>query len=71
MTVCVATLFYWNYGTLIAPKPGIAAITASDQMITAYDVQYEPMQQKVAYITPKVLLLVAGDYATHSEAIRN
>ena len=49
---------------------GYAAITASDKMITAGDVQYEPSQQKVAEITPRILLLIAGDFATHSEAIQ-
>ncbi|OWK19542.1 hypothetical protein AJ88_39795 [Mesorhizobium amorphae CCBAU 01583] len=40
-------------------------------MITAGDIQYEPTQQKVAVLGPRSLLLIAGDYATHSEAIQN
>lgn len=71
MTVCIATLFTWNYAPLgEEPKFGWAAITASDQMITAGDIQYEPFQQKMAAFTPKTLLLAAGDYATNSEAIQ-
>lgn len=70
VTVCVAALFSWNYA-LPGDPPQFkwAAITASDQMITAGDIQYEPRQQKVAMFTQRALLLVAGDFATHSEAI--
>jgi 20S proteasome alpha/beta subunit len=39
-------------------------------MITAGDVQYEPQQTKHAHITPKVLLVIAGDYSTHSQAMK-
>jgi 20S proteasome alpha/beta subunit len=71
VTVCVTTLFRWNYGTLSQPDMGIAAITASDRMISAGDVQYEPAQQKVAVITSRCLVLIAGDYSLHSQAIRD
>lgn len=70
MTICVATLFLWNYATIEEPDWGVAVMTASDQMITAGDIQYEPSQQKVASITPSILLLIAGDYSVHSEAIQ-
>ena len=70
MTVCIASLFRWNYGTLALPDWGVAAITASDRMITAGDVQYEPQQLKVAIITENVSVLIAGDYTVHSEAIK-
>lgn len=69
MTVCVATLFSWNYGTIEEPNYGVAAMTASDQMITSGDNQYESRQQKVALINPTTLLLIAGDYSVHSEAL--
>jgi hypothetical protein len=69
VTVCVATLFSWNYGTIEEPNYGVAAMTASDQMITANDIQYESRQQKVALINPTTLLLIAGDYSVHSEAL--
>jgi hypothetical protein len=69
MTVCIAVLFHWNYGTLDTPEYGRGAITASDRMITAADVQYEPQQQKIAYFG-KSLVLVAGDIGIHSQAIR-
>jgi 20S proteasome alpha/beta subunit len=72
VTVCIAALCRWNY----VPKGkkddwGKVAITASDRMITFGDVQYEPNQTKVAQMTKKTALLIAGDYALHSEAIRN
>jgi len=38
-------------------------------MITAGDVQYEPSQTKVAHISPYVLIMIAGDYGVHSEAL--
>jgi len=70
MTVCIAALFSFNYAPP-GEQPNFkwVAITASDQMITAGDSQYQPSQQKVAYLTPKTLCLVAGDVSTHSEAI--
>lgn len=49
---------------------GLAAIVASDRMITSGDVQYEPQQLKIAFITDHTLLLIAGEYSIHSEAIK-
>ncbi len=69
VTVCVAALFRWNYGTKDSPSLGVAAITASDRKITAGDVEYEPQQLKIAFITPRAIVLIAGDYSLHSEAI--
>lgn len=69
MTVCIAALFNWNYAKIGEPvKHGTGAITASDRMITAADVQYEPQQQKIAYFG-RSLVLVAGDLGIHSQAI--
>lgn len=66
MTVCIASAFMWQYG----PNDyGRAIITASDRQITAQDVEYEPPQVKVCFLTPKVLILIAGDYTAHSEAL--
>jgi hypothetical protein len=70
MTVCVATLFRWNYGLKGSPPGwGIAALAASDRMITAGDIEYEPQQLKFAFMTPHVLILIAGNYSIHSEAL--
>lgn len=69
MTVCIAAGFLWNYGKLGPPRYGRAAIVATDRMITAGDVKYEPMQRKRAEIFPGISILIAGDYAYHSAAI--
>lgn len=69
VTVCVVTLFGWNYGTLEKPEYSMAAIAASDRMITNFDAEYEPAQLKFAFVTPRACILIAGDYAIHSEAI--
>lgn len=70
MTVCIAALFQWNYGTLEKPDYAPAAVVLTDRMITAGDIQYEPQQTKHAQITPRVSLVIAGDYSLHSQAIR-
>jgi hypothetical protein len=70
MTVCVAGIFRWNYATNEKPDYGLAAITVSDRMITLGDVEYEPHQLKVGRITPKIMLMIAGDYTVHSQALR-
>lgn len=72
MTVCVAVLFRWNYAAgNEPPRWASAGLVASDRMITAGDVKYEPHQMKVAEMTGQCLLLVAGDYAIHSQAVRD
>jgi 20S proteasome alpha/beta subunit len=71
VTVCVAALFNWNYASAGQPPDfGVGAITVSDRMITAGDIQYEPQQRKLARITDHIYLMVAGDYDLHSEAIK-
>ena len=49
---------------------GTAIVTASDRMITLGDFEYEPFQMKAGQITERVMLLIAGDYTVHSEALR-
>jgi 20S proteasome alpha/beta subunit len=71
VTVGVATLFRWNYSTDPAKfNLQSAAIIAADRMITAGDIQYEPFQSKLAAINHKTIVLVAGDYAIHSHAVK-
>jgi 20S proteasome alpha/beta subunit len=71
MTVCIAALFNWNYTTTPGgANLGPAALVVTDRMITAGDVQYEPAQTKMAHITYRVLLVIAGDYSIHSQAIK-
>jgi 20S proteasome alpha/beta subunit len=66
VTVCVAALFAWSYAPVVR-----AGLVFSDRMITAGDIQYEPQQKKVAQISPGTLLLIAGDYSVHSQALKN
>ncbi len=66
MTVCVACLCNWAYGQ---NDIGRAAITASDRQITAGDIEYEPPQLKISVQGRRALILVAGDYPTHTEAL--
>lgn len=69
MTVCIAALFTWNYAPVGSPPElGVGAVAASDRMITAADIQYEPLQQKAAFFG-NTIVLVAGDIAIHSQAI--
>jgi len=71
VTVGIAASFVWNYAEFgKAPDLGTAAIIATDRMLTTGDVQYEPTKIKVAQPTPSTLILVAGDFAYHSQAIK-
>jgi len=67
VTVCVACLCNWSFGP---GEVGRAAVTVSDREITAGDVEYEPPQFKVSFQTKRAMILIAGDYPTHSEALQ-
>ena len=60
MTVCMAALLRWEYPN---KETGQAVVTASDRMITAGDIEYEPQQHKVCFLRQNVVALVAGDMA--------
>jgi len=66
VTVCIASLFTWYHtdGTT-----QLAVLTASDRMITAGDIEYEPNQIKMTTFTRRIVGLFAGDFPTHSDAI--
>lgn len=66
MTVCVAALFNFLYPDGL----GKVAVVMCDRKITTGDVEYEPNQQKIAYVTKRAIITIAGDYSIHSEAIR-
>jgi hypothetical protein len=67
VTACVACLCNWIYG----PNDfGRAVVTESDREITAGDVEYEPPQFKVSFQGKRAIVLIAGDYPTHSEALQ-
>jgi 20S proteasome alpha/beta subunit len=63
-------MFKWNYGTRDNQSLGAAAIVMSDRKITFGDIEYEPNQTKIAFITKNTLIAIAGDYAVHTEAVR-
>jgi len=68
VTVGVAAICTWNYardGTDL----GNAIITLTDRMITFGDSEYEPAQQKFGQLTKSTVLLIAGEYSIHSQAI--
>lgn len=67
VTVCVACLFNFVFGKDDVAK---AAITASDRQLTAGDIEYEPPQAKIAALTKRAIVLVAGDFTLHIEAIQ-
>ena len=70
VTVCVATIFRWNYGSVDQVDYGWAAVVASDRMRTSGDVQYEPSQLKLGSFNSSCLVMVSGDIGFHSEAFK-
>lgn len=66
MTVCIAALLTWFFE---GGEPGRAIITASDRMLTAGEIEYEPPQVKQAMLGKSVIALVAGNFSIHSEAV--
>ena len=61
MTVCIAAICTWGTGKMI--------IGASDRMLTAGDIEFEPPQNKIIplTITGHALALTAGDTAAQTE----
>ncbi|MDD3853914.1 MAG: hypothetical protein PHD40_09725 [Syntrophomonadaceae bacterium] len=57
MTVCVAAIC----------QDGI--IGASDRMLTAGDIEFEPLQPKIINLTTSIFIMVAGDSSLQSELI--
>jgi hypothetical protein len=66
MTVCVAALFNATDESGLLER---GVVSASDRMLTTGDIQYEPFKHKVGQLTPQALVMIAGDYAIHSEAV--
>jgi hypothetical protein len=59
VTVCIAAIY-----------EGTGVFCASDRMITAGDVQFEPPVEKVRYLTNSCLVMFAGDAALQAEIIQ-
>lgn len=55
MTVCVAAIF----------DSGI--LGASERMLTAGDIQFQPPQPKIWPITTSIVAIIAGDVSVHAE----
>lgn len=60
MTVCVAALC-----------DGFTILGASDRMLTAGDVQFEPQQSKLWAMTSSIVAMVAGDSAFQTEILQD
>lgn len=60
MTVCVAAMFSGN-----------SIMGASDRMLTAGDIQFEPQQPKIIKLTTSIFIMVAGDSSMQAEIIQN
>jgi 20S proteasome alpha/beta subunit len=56
MTICVACIYNNN-----------AILGASDRMLTATDIQFEPPTRKIRQITNSIALMIAGDTNLHTE----
>src|SRR5271168_731331 len=59
VTVCIAAIY-----------EDAGVFSASDRMITAGDVQFEPPVEKVRYLTSSCLVMFAGDAAMQTEIIQ-
>ena len=62
MTICVAAMCDGPRAPCI--------IGAADRMITAGDIEFEPEQPKINYLTSAISVMVAGDSALQTEIIR-
>lgn len=61
MTICIAAICTWGAQKMI--------VGASDRMLTAGDIEFEPSQSKIFALTPTghVIALTAGDTAAQTE----
>ena len=59
MTVCVAAIYDGN-----------SVIGASDRMLTAGDIQFQPQQTKIIPVTTSIAIMIAGDSAMQSEIMQ-
>jgi len=66
MTVCIAAICV---GTNPDQSVGRSVIVASDRMMTAGDTEYEPPRVKICFLRKNILILVAGEFPAHTEAI--
>jgi len=55
MTVCIAAICTWPADN------GLMIVGASDRMLSAHDIKFEPPQQKIYYFHERAIALTAGD----------
>jgi hypothetical protein len=73
MTVCTASMFFWNYSQdPQKPDFGAAIVAASDRTLTdsGLGIGYQGGRFKGQALPTKQLVLVAGDITTHSGILR-
>jgi hypothetical protein len=70
MTVCIAVLYaFVKTDDENSPPEHRGVITASDKMISAGDIKYEPPLAKLGFLGGNTIVMVSGDISAHSEAI--
>jgi hypothetical protein len=62
VTVCIAAICEWRGNAVI--------VGASDRMLTAADIEFEPETPKIHPFTTSIVALTAGDSATQSEILQ-
>src|SRR6266699_840463 len=60
VTVCVAAICEGN-----------TILGASDRMLTAADIQFEPEQSKIVPVTNSIAIMVSGDSAVQAEVLQS
>jgi 20S proteasome alpha/beta subunit len=67
LTVCIAALCLLTDKRAATPVTHQVVVTASDRMITAGDIEYEPAQPKAYTVTNRVVVLFSGDVLAQAE----
>jgi hypothetical protein len=72
MTVCTASLFYWNYSQEGGNDWGPAFVVASDRMLTdtGLEIEYESSRAKAQIFGQRHIVFVAGDIPLATEALQ-
>ncbi|MBV9732655.1 MAG: hypothetical protein JO275_07735, partial [Verrucomicrobia bacterium] len=65
VTVCVAAISQDSTGQ------GLMMTGASDRMLTAGDIEFEPEQSKIQPLTTSIALMLAGDSAIQREIVQS
>jgi len=63
VTVCIAALCTWGGQIMV--------VGASDRMLTAEDIEFEPPRSKISYMSPFIVALTAGDSSAQTSICTN